>query len=84
MESLAQPIDLGLGIKDFRLRGLVGRIEISLTGIGEHRFGFERDEGGRGGLTTALRGIQRILLPQHLAPHRGESGGRAVSLAGEL
>ena len=68
-----------------RLGELVGLVEVGLAAVGRSRpRPRAAANSARAALATLARGLERVLLAQHLAAHGGEPGGRGVRLAGEL
>ena len=85
VQLLAQPLDLGLGRDDLGLGELVGRVEVGLARVGRSRPPPRaRANSALRGLAPGERRIERVLLAQHLAAHRGEPGCGGLGLPGEL
>src|SRR5690606_25452076 len=84
VELFAECVDLRLGGDNLRLRGLIREVEVRLARVVERRLPLDLLPCCARLVATNPGGIKRVLLPEHLAAHRGQAGRRSVCLAGEL
>ena len=83
VELLADPLDLGLGLEDGRLRELVRLIEVGLRALAGLGLGLDARELRGRGRAAGGGGLERVRVAQHLPAHGGELRGGRVGLAGE-